>query len=301
MTTERRATCAARRAAADGAVRAGRSRPRRRAGATAALRVLDLAAGRARHVRHRRGRDRSCCRCRAAARSTCDGRDVRAAPAARSVFAGVTDFAYVPRDAAVTVIVRGRRPVRAARRPRDAAAAVPRYGPADDVAGRAARRRARPAARSTTSARPATFEADRLIAVEVLTPGRQLVVLPAAQARRGRARASRVSRRSTTSRSRRPTAGVGYQRVYGLGPGPEIDVLRRGPHRRRRADPARLARPVDGRARLRPLLPQRDGRARRRAGLADLRRPGARLGPRHLGRTRRSTRGCPLTTARRRR
>lgn len=43
-----------------------------------------------------------------------------------------------------------------------------------------------------------------------------------------------------------------------------------GPHRRRRADPPRLARTVDGDARLRPVLPQRDGRAGRRSGVADL-------------------------------
>ena len=56
--------------------------------------------------------------------------------------------------------------------------------------------------------------------------------------------------------------GMAYQRVYGT-PAAADRRARRGPHRRRRAGPARLARPVDGGARLRPLLPQRDGRARR--------------------------------------
>ena len=74
---------------------------------------------------------------------------------------------------------------------------------------------------------------------------------------------------------------------------------RRGPDRRRRAHPARLARPVDGGARLRPLLPQRDGRPGGRARVADLRRPGARLGPRHAGPTKPSTRRLPFgSTAR---
>src|SRR5262249_35287328 len=58
----------------------------------------------------------------------------------------------------------------------------------------------------------------------------------------------------------------------------------RGAHRRRGARPARLARAVDGRAGVRPVLPQRDGRPGRPARMADLRRPGSRLGARHLGR-----------------
>ena len=81
-----------------------------------------------------------------------------------------TDFAYVPRGSTVTVPVwtaagsRCRR-ARATRR-------LPfRVQPAEDGAGRAARRRQLLAARSTTSARPDAFEADRLIACEVLTPG----------------------------------------------------------------------------------------------------------------------------------
>ena len=132
--------------------------------------------------------------------------------------------------------------------------------------GRAARRRAVPAGRSTTSARPATFDgrpADRRRGAH---PGRQLVVLPAAQARRGPRRRGPSWRRSTTSRSRRPTARA--RLPAGLRPraGPRDRRARRGAQRRRRADPARLARPVDGRARLRPLLPQRHGRARRASG-----------------------------------
>ena len=91
------------------------------------------------------------------------------------------------------------------------------------------------------------------------SPRRQLVVLPAAQARRGPAGRERSWRRSTTSRSAAP-AGPGRLPAGLRHRGRPIDVLRRGAHRRRGADPARLARPVDGRARLRPLLPERDGR-----------------------------------------
>src|SRR5690606_4131477 len=50
------------------------------------------------------------------------------------------------------------------------------------------------------------------------------------------------------------------------------------------ADPGRLARAVDGGARLRHVLPQRHGRSLSGPRMADLRRPGARVGARHLGR-----------------
>ena len=46
----------------------------------------------------------------------CDG-ETFALAGRRGVFTRVTDFAYVPRDATATVTVRGRRPVRALRRP----------------------------------------------------------------------------------------------------------------------------------------------------------------------------------------
>ena len=93
-------------------------------------------------------------------------------------------------------------------------------------------------------------------------PRRQLVVVPAAQARhrragRGRARGDLLLRGRPGAR--RP--GVAYQRVYGDA-GPADRRPGRGPDRRRRPHPARLARAVDGRARVRPVLPQRHGRAR---------------------------------------
>ena len=214
----------------------------------------------------------------------------------------VTDFAYVPRDATVD----GHQPATAARfalprRPRHAAGCRPATVPPRTCRSSCAAP-ARPAARSTTSARPEAFERRRADRRRGAHAGRQLVVLPAAQARRGRARRETELEEIYYFEVADGPAGpgVGYQRVYGT-PGRPIDVLRRGAHRRRRPDPARLARPVDGRARLRPVLPQRDGRARRRAGLADLRRPGARLDPRHLGGPGRSTRGCRSTSATERR
>ena len=71
---------------------------------------------------------------------------------------------------------------------------------------------------------------------------------------------------------------MGYQRVYPSPPAARTDVLAEVRYRRRGADPGRLARPEHGRARLRHVLPQRDGRARPFALLADQRRPGARAG-----------------------
>ncbi|WP_229074595.1 5-deoxy-glucuronate isomerase [Actinoplanes sp. DH11] len=87
----------------------------------------------------------------------------------RSVFSRVTDFAYLPRDSVVTVRAPngGRFALPAARTGRK----LPfRYGPAEDVpvelrgAGQASRQ-------VNNFCTPESFEADRLIACEVLTPG----------------------------------------------------------------------------------------------------------------------------------
>jgi 5-deoxy-glucuronate isomerase len=86
-----------------------------------------------------------------------------------SVFSRVTDFAYLPRDATVSVRtgVGGRFALPAAR----AEHRLPfRYGPAEDVAVEL--RGAGQASRQVNNfCSPEAFEADRLIAVEVLTPG----------------------------------------------------------------------------------------------------------------------------------
>jgi 5-deoxy-glucuronate isomerase len=87
----------------------------------------------------------------------------------RSVFSRVTDFAYVPRDAWVTVRAPngGRFALPAAR----AGRRLPfRYGPAEDVAVEL--RGAGQASRQVNNfCTPDAFECDRLIACEVLTPG----------------------------------------------------------------------------------------------------------------------------------
>ena len=87
--------------------------------------------------------------------------------------------------------------------------------------------------------------------------GRQLVVLPAAQARRGHPRRRDRARGDLLLRGRRRRLRLPAR----VRPGHRHP--RGGPLRRPRAAAERLPRPVDGRARLRPLLPERDGRARR--------------------------------------
>ncbi|MCC3765793.1 5-deoxy-glucuronate isomerase [Glycomyces sp. TRM65418] len=98
----------------------------------------------------------------------CDGRSFDLA-GRRNVFSRVTDFAYVPRDAEATVASAGggRFALPSARCDRR----LPfRYGPAEDVpvelrgAGRASRQ-------VNNFCTPGHFDADKLIACEVLTPG----------------------------------------------------------------------------------------------------------------------------------
>ncbi|THV41200.1 5-deoxy-glucuronate isomerase [Glycomyces buryatensis] len=87
----------------------------------------------------------------------------------RNVFSRVTDFVYVPRDATVTVTsaVGGRFALPSARCERRLPA---RYGPAEKVpvelrgSGQASRQ-------VNNFCTPETFEADKLIACEVITPG----------------------------------------------------------------------------------------------------------------------------------
>ena len=110
----------------------------------------------------------------------------RAARAGRraGVFAGPTDFAYLPPAPTATLISADGRPVRAAVGAHRAAAAGA-LRPGRRRAGRAARRRRRARARSTTSARRRRSTPTALIAVRGAHARRQLVVVPAAQARRG--------------------------------------------------------------------------------------------------------------------
>ena len=181
---------------------------------------------------------------------TCDGERFEL-QGRRSVFSRVSDFCYAPRDATVTVTSAGGGTfalpsARCQRR------LPPRYGPAEAVpvelrgAGQASRQ-------VNNFCSPEAFECDKLIAVEVLTPGGNWSSYPPHkhdETRDGEAELEEIYYFETP--------GLAYQRVYGTARPPH---RRAGPGRRGRrgAHPARLARPVDGRPRLRPLLPQRDG------------------------------------------
>ena len=241
------------------------------------LRILELPAGGA--TRFGTGEDEMCVLPLAGGCVVeCDGQRLEITGRA-GVFTRVTDFAYVPRDAEVTVssVAGGRFALPAARATRRLTA---RYGPAEGVqvelrgAGQASRQ-------VNNFCTPATFDADRMIAVEVLTPAANWSSFPPHKHdeqrpdERGPARGGLLLR-GRPGRARLPA------RLH-LRPGPGDRRLRRGAHRGHRAGPARLARPVDGHPRLPPLLPERDGRPQPGPDLADLRRPGARLGAGHLG------------------
>ena len=137
----------------------------------------------------------------------------------RGVFTRVTDFAYAPRDAQVTVssAAGGRFALPAARATRRLPA---RYGPAEGVqvelrgAGQSSRQ-------VNNFCTPAAFDADKLIAVEVLTPESNWSSYPPHkhdEAREGEARLEEIYYFEVAD------GGPGFQRVYTSGPGREIDV-----------------------------------------------------------------------------
>jgi 5-deoxy-glucuronate isomerase len=148
----------------------------------------------------------------------CDGERFEVTGRA-SVFSRVTDFAYVPRDAEVTVSSAGggRFALPAARATRRLPA---RYGPAEGVsvelrgAGQASRQ-------VNNFCNPATFDADKLIAVEVLTPAANWSSYPPHkhdEEREGEARLEEIYYFEVAK------DGPAFQRVYTSGPGREIDV-----------------------------------------------------------------------------
>jgi 5-deoxy-glucuronate isomerase len=153
---------------------------------------------------------------------SCDGQRFELAGRG-SVFSRVTDFAYVPRDAQVEVFssAGGRFALPGARATRRLDA---RYGPAEGVqvelrgAGQASRQ-------VNNFCAPQAFEADKLIAVEVLTPGGNWSSYPPHkhdEQRDGEARLEEIYYFEVGSGP--AGEGIGYQRVYGSGPGREIDV-----------------------------------------------------------------------------
>jgi 5-deoxy-glucuronate isomerase len=152
------------------------------------------------------------------------GGDVFVLGGRRDVFSRVTDFAYVPRDARVSISSDGggRFALPAARCERRLAA---RYGPAEGVsvelrgAGQASRQ-------VNNFCMPGTFEADKLIAVEVLTPAANWSSYPPHKHDEERMGESVLEEIYYFEVASGPdgSPGSAYQRVYTSGPGREIDV-----------------------------------------------------------------------------
>jgi 5-deoxy-glucuronate isomerase len=137
----------------------------------------------------------------------------------RDVFDRVTDFAYLPRDAEAVIDSAdgGRFALPSARA---SARLAPRYVPADQVpvelrgAGAASRQ-------VNNFCGPEAFAADRLIAVEVLTPSGNWSSYPPHKHDEQSAQESQLEEIYYFEVAR---DGLAYQRVYSSGPGREIDV-----------------------------------------------------------------------------
>ncbi|RNL83952.1 5-deoxy-glucuronate isomerase [Halostreptopolyspora alba] len=152
----------------------------------------------------------------------CDGR-VFGIQGRDDVFSRVTDFAYLPRDVSATVRSEhgGRFALPSARCDRRLA---PRYGPAEDVpvelrgAGQCSRQ-------VNNFCTPQTFEADRLISCEVLTPGANWSSYPPHKHDEFTETQCALEEIYYFEVAPGPHGpGAGYQRVYGT-PDRPIDVL----------------------------------------------------------------------------
>jgi 5-deoxy-glucuronate isomerase len=135
-------------------------------------------------------------------------------------FAAVTDFAYAPRDARVEIASeRGGRfalPAARAERRLEARAVAAADVPVElRGAGSASRQ-------VNNFCAPEAFAADRLIAVEVLTPGGNWSSYPPHKHDEDKPGEETVLEEIYYFEVAR--GGFGYQRVYGSGPGREIDV-----------------------------------------------------------------------------
>ena len=139
-----------------------------------------------------------------------------------SVFAAVTDFCYAPRGCRVELFSErgGRFAFPSARASRQLPA---RYGPAADVAVEL--RGAGSASRQVNNfCSPESFEADRLIAVEVLTPGGNWSSYPPHKHDEQREDESALEEIYYFEVS---GDGPAYQRVYGSGPGRRLSCAPR--------------------------------------------------------------------------
>jgi 5-deoxy-glucuronate isomerase len=134
------------------------------------------------------------------------------------VFEGLTDFAYAPRDASVRITGAGRFALPSARARNRL---EPRRVAAQDIpvelrgAGRASRQ-------VNNFCSPEAFAADALIAVEVLTPEGNWSSYPPHKHDEHREGVETELEEIYYFEVAR--GGFGYQRVYGSGPGREIDI-----------------------------------------------------------------------------
>jgi 5-deoxy-glucuronate isomerase len=140
------------------------------------------------------------------------------------VFSGPTDFAYLPpnTEARIDTADSGRFALPSARARRTVRALPARYGPARDVpielrgAGRASRQ-------VHNLCTPDTFEADRLMVVEVITPGGNWSSYP--PHKHDEHNEDEQALEEIYYFEIAGADGVGYQRVYSSGPDRQIDVL----------------------------------------------------------------------------
>jgi len=135
-----------------------------------------------------------------------------------NVFAGVTDFVYAPRDAHVEIDGEGRFALPSARADNRLPA---RYGSDVPVELRGAGQASR---QVNNFCSPEAFEADRLIAVEVLTPGGNWSSYPPHKHDEDVPGVETVLEEIYYFEV--AGGGFGYQRVYSSGPERPIDILR---------------------------------------------------------------------------
>jgi 5-deoxy-glucuronate isomerase len=183
------------------------------------LRILELEAGGA-HVLETGEDEVIVLPLRGGCTVACDGERFEL-EGRNDVFAQVSDFAYLPRDGRVELASAegGRFALPSARAGRRL---EPRHVPAADVpvelrgAGQASRQ-------VNNFCSPDAFQADRLIAVEVLTPAGNWSSYP--PHKHDQERSGVETALEEIYYFEVASGGFGYQRAYGSGPGREIDVL----------------------------------------------------------------------------
>ncbi|MFL6111869.1 MAG: 5-deoxy-glucuronate isomerase, partial [Catenulispora sp.] len=135
------------------------------------------------------------------------------------VFAGATDFAYIPRGSTVTLTASDAGPCRVALPNARAEADLPfRYGARENVP--IEKRGAGPASRTVRNfCVPETFDTDRLLAVEVITPGGNWSSWPPHK------HDEDTAPETAKEEIYYYEGGPAYQRVYSSAAG-QIDILR---------------------------------------------------------------------------